>query len=167
MQKTVGRKCTSVMGKKEQPTVIQGWIFRNILILLDRYALFMHSQVCLLTSAIHCVPLLFSTKDTNCARNVFLFGPLFISGKALQSLFTYEDSRENYFLMLFWFRSHGRTDLDSGPLADAMLQSTRSQEQKLPIERPLLLKIACISLKQVHIKRILLVSPIQRAQIDA
>ena len=56
-------------------------------------------------------------------------------------------------------RSHGKTHLDSGPLADAMLQSTRSQEQKLPIERPLLLKTACISLKQVHIKRILLVSP--------
>ena len=52
-----------------------------------------------------------------------------------------------------------KTDLDSVPLADAMGQSTRSQEQKLPIERPLLLKIACISLKQVHIKRILLVSP--------
>ena len=34
--------------------------------------------------------------------------------------------------MLFWFRSHGKTDLDSGPLADAMLQSTGSQEQKLP-----------------------------------
>ena len=54
---------------------------------------------------------------------------------------------------------HGKTDLDSGPLADAMVQSTRSKEQKLLIERPLLLKIACISLKQVHIKRILLVSP--------
>ena len=77
----------------------------------------------------------------------------------MQSLFIYEGSSENYFTMLFWFRSHGKTDLDSGPLADAMLQSTRSQEQKLPIERPLLLKIACISLKQVHIKRILLVSP--------
>ena len=100
------------------------------------------------------------TKDPNCARNVLLFGPLFISGKVLQSWFTYEDSRENYFLMLRWFRNHGKTDLDSGPLADAMLQSTRSQEQKLPIERPLLFKIACISLKQVHIKRILLVSPI-------
>ena len=100
-----------------------------------------------------------STKDPNCARNVLLFGPLFISGKALQSWFTYDDSRENYFLMLFWFRSHGKTDLDSGPLADAMVQSTRSQEQKLPIGRPLLLKIACISLKQVHIKKILLVSP--------
>ena len=46
-----------------------------------------------------------------------------------------------------------------GPLADAMVQSTRSQEQTLPIELPLLLKIACISLKQVHIKKILLVSP--------
>ena len=86
-----------------------------------------------------------------CARTVLLFGPRFISGKALQSWFTYEDSRENYFLMLFWFRSHGKTDLDSGPLADAMVQSTRSQEQTLPIELPLLLKIACISLKQVHI----------------
>ena len=32
------------------------------------------------------------------------------------------------------FRSHGKTDLDSRPLADAMVQSTRSQEQKLPIE---------------------------------
>ena len=61
--------------------------------------------------------------------------------------------------MLFCFRSHGKTDQDSGPLADAMVQSTRSQEQKLPIERPLLLKIVCISLKKVHIKRILLVSP--------
>ena len=48
--------------------------------------------------------------------------------------------------------------LDSGPVADAMLQSTRSQEQRLPIELPLLLKIACISLKQVHLKRIWLVS---------
>ena len=27
------------------------------------------------------------------------------------------------------------------PLADAMVQSTRSQEQKLPIERPLLLRV--------------------------
>ena len=62
-------------------------------------------------------------------------------------------------MMLFRFRSHGKTDLDSGPLADAMVQSTRSQEQTLPTELPLLLKIACISLKQVHIKRILLVSP--------
>ena len=52
-----------------------------------------------------------------------------------------------------------KTDLDSGPLADAMVQSTRSQEQTLPTELPLLLKIACISLKQVHIKKILLVSP--------
>ena len=39
------------------------------------------------------------------------------------------------------------------------LRSTRSQEQKLLIELPFLLKIACISLKKVHIKRILLVSP--------
>ena len=62
-------------------------------------------------------------------------------------------------MMLFCFRSHGKTDLDSDPHADAMLQSTRSQEQKLPIERPLLLKIPSILLKQVHIKRILLVSP--------
>ena len=31
--------------------------------------------------------------------------------------------------------------VDSGSLADAMLQSKRSQERKLPIERPLLLKI--------------------------
>ena len=62
-------------------------------------------------------------------------------------------------MMLFCFRNHGKTDVDSGPLADAMLQSTRPQEQKLPIERPLLLKIACISLKQVHMKRMLLVSP--------
>ena len=55
--------------------------------------------------------------------------------------------------------SQSPEDLDSGPLADAMLRSTTSQEQKLLIERPLLLKIACISLKKVHIKRILLVSP--------
>ena len=34
-----------------------------------------------------------------------------------------------------------------------MLQSTRSQEQKLPIQRSLLLKIACILLKQILIKR--------------
>ena len=31
--------------------------------------------------------------------------------------------------------------VDSGSLADAMLQSKRSQERKLHIERPLLLKI--------------------------
>lgn len=31
--------------------------------------------------------------------------------------------------------------VDSGSLADAMLQSKRSQERKLPIERSLLLKI--------------------------
>ena len=49
--------------------------------------------------------------------------PQYPPGKALQSWFTYEDSRENYFLMLFWFRSHGKTDLDSGPLADAMVES--------------------------------------------
>ena len=63
-------------------------------------------------------------------------------------------------MMLFWFRSHGKTDVDTGPLADAMVQSTKSQEQKLPIERPFLLKIACISSKQVRSNRILLVSPV-------
>ena len=54
--------------------------------------------------------------------------------------------------MLFWFRSHGKTDLASGPLAVAMLQSTASQDLKSHIERPLLLKITRLSLKQVHIK---------------
>ena len=39
-----------------------------------------------------------------------------------------------------------------------MFQSRRSQEQKLPIERPLLLKIGWISLKLVHIKSILFLS---------
>ena len=34
-----------------------------------------------------------------------------------------------------------RIVVDSGSLADAMLQSKRSQERKLHIERPLLLKI--------------------------
>ena len=63
------------------------------------------------------------------------------------------------FLDVILISESRKTDLDSGPLADAMLRSTRSQEQKLPIERPLLSKIACISLKQVHMKRILLVSP--------
>ena len=71
------------------------------------------------------------------------------------------------FLDVILISQSRKTDLDSGPLADAMLRSARSQEQKLPIERPLLSKIACISLKQVHMKRILLVSPFQRAQIDA
>ena len=61
--------------------------------------------------------------------------------------------------MSFWFCSHGKKNEDSGPLADAMLQSTRFQEQKLPIEWPLLLKIGWISLKQVHMKRMLSVFP--------
>jgi len=49
---------------------------------------------------------------------------------------------ENYFLMLFSLRSHGKTDLPSGRLAIVMLQSTTSQELKSHIERPLLLTIA-------------------------
>lgn len=61
--------------------------------------------------------------------------------------------------MSFWFCSHGKKNQDSGPLADAMFQSTRFQEQKLPIEWPLLLKIGWISLKQVHMKRMLSVFP--------
>ena len=61
--------------------------------------------------------------------------------------------------MSFWFCSHGKKNQDSGPLADAMFQSTRFQEQKLPIEWPLLLKIGWISLKQVHMKRMLSVVP--------
>ena len=54
---------------------------------------------------------------------------------------------------------------DSGPLADAMLQSTRFQEQKLPIEWPLLLKIGWISLKQVHMKRMLSVFPFNEHEL--
>ena len=45
-----------------------------------------------------------------------------------------------------------KIDLASGPLAVAMLQSTTSQELKSHFERPLLLKITRLSLKQVHIK---------------
>ena len=45
-----------------------------------------------------------------------------------------------------------KIDLASGPLSVAMLQSTTSQELKSHIERPLLLKITPLSLKQVRIK---------------
>ena len=83
-----------------------------------------------------------------------------IGGKIRRTTFSYSTIFKSGTVCLLTISvNHGKTDVDSHPLADAMLQSARSQEQKLLIERPLLLKIACISSKQVHMKRILLVSP--------
>ena len=110
---------------------------------------------CLLIVTVHAAAnTLLATEDPNWAM-VLSDSDFFISGKALQSWFIYEDLRKNYFLVSLWLKT-------------AILQTTRSQEQKLPMEQSPLLKTNWISSKQVHtFKKNLVAFPFECAQIDA